>query len=747
MPRELTVHLAPAVPAWLIVLVGAALLALLVHGVIVLRRREVLPRGIRILTALRFLVALVFLLCLMQPVVSYTREVEEIPEMLVLVDVSQSMSLPAGADKADRLQHAVHDLARSDLPAALQNNFRVHWFSFDRAAYPIAGNDLAALNATGSSTRYAQSLESALGQVANGNHSRSGTSSCVLLVSDGRDHGEKDLVDAARERNLTVYALAAGADSPSSASLNITDVQCASRVLLGSECRFLVTLRDDARKGASGKLQLVEDGKDVASREIVLPPGKDELRVLLSHRPREAGLKKYELRADAAGIASGAPYAVTVQIVDHKHEVLVLEDTWRWEFKYLRRVFEDDPSFTFTAFLARGNTFVQFGEGDRRVKLAGFPQSRPELDWFDVTILGDVDPRRWPRGLAPAIGQWVEQGGRSLIVHAGPNLGRLARVPELSTLLPVEISADSGTPVEGPIEVAVTPEGRQSPYFFAAGAQEQKDFASLPPLDQVYPAIRKRPAATVLVEAAKRGNEFGPLIVMAEQPVGRGRVLFIASDTLWKWQTLGGQPESKTTPHRRFWQQALRALAPTRVATGNIQLWLQPERSRYQAGQKAGIVAELIASQPVVQPKIQASVVLPDSRRLPLSFDPDAAQPNQWKCQFTPLQPGSHRVMAVLISEGKTAAEASAVLDVDESQGELSDRSVDASNLARIATATGGRMLDLNDPATWPQSSDHPPVRVERRQTLDLWNDFILLVALSVLLGADWLYRVLRGYI
>lgn len=745
--RDTTFHLAPAVPYWLIAVVAVALAALLIHGVIVLRRREVQPRGIRILTMLRFLVAIVFLLCLMQPVISYTRDLEETPEMLVLVDTSQSMSLPAGEGKPDRLQQVVRDLEKTNLPASLRGNFRVSWFSFDRSAYAIAPGELGSLKAAGKGTRYAASLESALAQITQGIRARSGAPSCVLLVSDGHDHGEKDLADLARERNVTVYALPAGASASSSPSLHIADVQCAPRVLLGSESQFLVALREESRKGATAKLRLLEDGKEAATRDVVLAPGKDEQRVLLSHRPREAGLKKYAIHVDADGVSTGAPFTVTVQVVDSKHEVLVLEDTWRWEFKYLRRVFEDDPSFTFTAFLARGNTFVQFGEGDRRVKLAGFPQGRAELDWFDVMILGDVDPRRWPRGLASSIGQWVEQGGRSLIVHAGPNLGHLARVPELSTLLPVEITSNSGNPVEGPIDITLTPEGRQAPYFFAASAAEQKELANLPALDQVYPAIRKRPAATVLVEAAKRGNEFGPLAVIAEQPVGRGRVLFIASDTIWKWQTLGGSPASKTTPHRRFWQQALRTLAPTRTASGNIQLWLQPERSRYQAGQKAGIVAELVAAQPVVQPKVQAGVVLPDGRKLPLSFDPDPARPNHWRCQFTPVTAGSHRLLASLISEGKTAAEASAVLDVDEAQGELNDRTVDEGNLSRIALATGGRKIDLSNPATWPQAADHPPARVERRRNLDLWNDFVLLITLCLLLGADWLYRVLRGYI
>src|SRR6185503_17282301 len=121
--------------------------------------------------------------------------------------------------------------------------------------------------------------------------------------------------------------------------------------------------------------------------------------------------------------AKGKRYAVSVQVLSDRHEILLLEDAWRWSFKFLRRILEDDPSFSMTAMLTRSQTaFVQFGEPDRKVNLGRFPQGRAELDWFDTIILGDVNPTRWPRGLSAAIAKSVKDDGKSLVVVAGPNI-------------------------------------------------------------------------------------------------------------------------------------------------------------------------------------------------------------------------------------------------------------------------------------------------------------------------------------
>src|SRR5262249_17986423 len=158
-------------------------------------------------------------------------------------------------------------------------------------------------------------------------------------------------------------------------------------------------------------------------------------------------------------------------------------------------------------------TYTQFGSPDRRVNLIGPPQGRADLQGFDTFFLGDVDPTRWPRGLAASLAQLVQDEGKSLVVIAGPNLSHFADVPVLHALLPVELTRESGHPVEGPIDVRLRPDAGSSPFFFQL---RDGDADKLPALDQVYPALRKRPGATVLLEAVNQRNPYGNLIVLAE---------------------------------------------------------------------------------------------------------------------------------------------------------------------------------------------------------------------------------------
>jgi hypothetical protein len=266
-------------------------------------------------------------------------------------------------------------------------------------------------------------------------------------------------------------------------------------------------------------------------------------------------------------------------------------------------------------------------------------------------------------------------------------------------------------------------------------------------MDQVYPPLRKKPAATVLVEASRQANSFGPLIVIAEQTVGRGRVVFVGTDTLWKWQMLGPTTEGGLTPPHLFWQQALRALAPTRPQGGPVNLFLQPERSRYEAGQRAVVRAEIDSAKALAQPTWQAAVTLPDGRTLPLSFAVDATNPNVASAEFETGKPGAYQVTASVLTQGKTVADSTTVIDVDEARGERDGTPVDVANLTRIAAATGGTVVDPGDPETWPASSVHERERVPQTKMIDFWNGYSLLLALCVLLGVDWLLRLLRGYV
>jgi hypothetical protein len=607
----------------------------------------------------------------------------------------------------------------------------VRYFAGGSSVLPIEPDQVSQLIADGDLTRLGDAMQTAIAYArAEGAAPRR-----LLLVSDGIDHGAEPAATAAA-LGIPVDVLPVGFAGAASSLFTLAEVQTSPRVLVGSETRFLAIVRSAPTAGSrTVTVHLAEDGRDVGSAVVELPAGRSEARAELAHRPQSAGPKRYTLRLGGADAAT-QEFAVNVNVLERTYEVLILEDTWRWEFKYLRRALEDDPSFRFTAILARGlATVMQFGSPDRRAALVGPPQNAADLAPFDLFMLGDVNPARWPRGLAAEIARAVKVEGKSLVVVAGPNLGKIAEQPELHSLLPVQLAPESGTPTD--VEVAVRSADETASRFLldpAAGSRP-----ALPPLERIYAPLRKRPGARVILEAAELANPYGPLVVMAEQTVGRGRVLFVGTDALWQWQTLAPD-DGNVTPHRAFWQRALRALAQPRPA-GDGSVWLLPEKTRGEAGNPVALWAE--AHGQAGAGSLSMSAILPDETRTPLAAVADPAQPGRWRSTLTPPKPGTYRLLASVMVDGQPAGETSTLLEVTSSS-ESADAAPEPQTLARIAQASGGGVVDLTNPESWPVAE---PVAVSRQFTVELWGDGWLLVLLVAVLGLDWLLRLLRGYV
>ena len=159
------------------------------------------------------------------------------------------------------------------------------------------------------------------------------------------------------------------------------------------------------------------------------------------------------------------------------------------------------------------------------------------------------------------------------------------------------LTAESGNPVEGPDCGPLQPRWPQVavlfPGSFAGGNQAAAAGPGLPgpASDQGRPSFSKR---------SSERNAYGNLIVMAEHTVGRGRVLFLGTDTLWKWHTLAENNDGPT-PYSLFWQQAFRAMTPVRSNLGSVNLWLTASQSRTETGRKVVLQAEVQGGQAASQ--------------------------------------------------------------------------------------------------------------------------------------------------
>src|SRR5262245_14233296 len=104
---DLSLSATPALPVWVVLVLSAGLLGVLGHGSLTLLRREVPRRHVLILAGLRLAIVVLFALVLIQPAVSGTRQTQRRPELLVLLDTSESMAQAGGTEGASRLDEVV----------------------------------------------------------------------------------------------------------------------------------------------------------------------------------------------------------------------------------------------------------------------------------------------------------------------------------------------------------------------------------------------------------------------------------------------------------------------------------------------------------------------------------------------------------------------------------------------------------------------------------------------------------------
>jgi hypothetical protein len=677
------------------------------------------------------------------------------PDLLVLADRSISMAAPAGTNQPARWTSLRRALTDSPLVTGYLSRHNMHLFVFDRTAVPVENQDLAGMKPDGETTRIAAAIQTAWSlyrQQRTPDDLPGMQASRVLLLSDGLDRDPQDPAEVARALGLAVDVLEWPAAKPSpDATPSITAIQAPVRILQGAEGRVRVSLALPPGSGGKAVLRLVENEQEIMRQDLPAGAKLAGGPVELVFTPTLPGTHNYQVRltssASTVPFSSEAERPFSVTVPSLKNEVLFLDDAWRWDFKFLRRVMEDDPHFALTAFLSRGTgLYQQFGEPDRQVSLGGFPQSRTELSWFDVFILGDTDPRQWPRAFAPALRDLVVEEGKSLLVIAGPRLAGWVDVPELAGLLPVEMTPETAKPLPGPVAIRLRPESRNSAWFFAPTGQALQRWADLPPVDQIYPVTRKRPAAQILLEAAGLSNANGPLIILAEHTVGRGRVVFLATDTLWKWQMAANLDAEGNTPYLFFWQQALRALQPIHSRKGNQSLRLEADRSSYQAGAEVRLKAVLEGDKAADQPVFETGVTMPDGQTLPLNLLADPRRPGVFQAAFEAALPGSYTVRATGYDGGRPLADAQFILNVAEAPPEDRVKPPDPVFLANLAQATGGMRINPADPATWPT-----PATAEREilvpRFIEGWALHRLLLLLILLLGTDWLIRLIRGYV
>lgn len=468
-------------PAWVLVMVVVPA-ALLLGWWAYRAERDLAPHRRLLLGALRSSSILVFLVLLFGPFAEVREQQSVRAHLLILLDVSDSMSTIDGYEPEDasalarstglsvaevtrqsRLDLAKLVFLKDDraLLKRLSEQFRVHVLTFGSRLTPVVSardtsaeptpeeeaddqkiaSRIAALRPVAPATRLGQAVGTALDMF----HYRDEPVAGVVVISDGQQNGGTltplQAGQKADVQHVPVFAVGVG-DPRSPKNLHVSNLRAKEVVLARDTTVFEFTVRGKGFENRNVPVEIQQLGGEgeavgspllVTPSEIVLQGGDEEQTVKVAHRFVRAGT--FTLRIgipvqDEEKIKSDNYVLHTIRVIDRKIKVLYVDGRARREYEFLSNALVRDTETVLAHILLRDADpgMVQRATiaPDWRplVNADGIPE-REKLFDYDVIILGDVDPRKLGATSAAAdealenLREFVDKGG-GLLVIAGP---------------------------------------------------------------------------------------------------------------------------------------------------------------------------------------------------------------------------------------------------------------------------------------------------------------------------------------
>ena len=765
---------------WILIL-GLVLLlptAVLIH----LRQRHHLatvPPALRLtLTLTRVLILAILIVALAGPYLRLDHSEERKPVVAVLLDRSESMKLPAGPFESEdellrmarvagyrtsgtldsetrrSLNHRTRArLTRDALETArpmlqeLGKRFDVRYYSFGRDAQRL-GLDLEKLpNPDGPATDTGKALAFVVEDASDRDLAG------ILLFSDGQNTGGRSPTEVAHEaaaRGSRLYTFPVGS-AQRFKDVAIVDLFTTGLVSVGDTARVAVTLESNGFDGKTVKVELKEEDKVLDFKELVLR-GSEQQHIDLTFKADKPGGRTLtvhvtELPEEADFLRKNNTDIAFVRVGDEKLKVLFIEGLPRWDYRFLKNAMHRDHGLRgLIGKEAEKEPDILLEAEWRRqppaTRAAALPRDINKLAEYHTIILGDVSPRMLSPAFVEVLDRAVRERGVGLIVAAGPLAMPHRHGDRLQALLPVRLQ--KGVPGRVPRGVAhfrlqLAPEGavHEAMRFHNEAGRNQTTWANLPPFYWCAAADRATPAASVLVQNTLTGP-FGKLPLIAQQIVGKGKVLFVGTDETWRWRQNVGDRFFYT-----FWGQSIRAVArgdPKRAKKSVIEV--RPVRCQPNEAVQVELMAFTRDGAPVTADR-RSVLVRGGGQDQTLTLTADRDVKGRYTAPFRPKEAGDYRLTYAGDGKGETTVEAR--LRVESSPAELRQPNVNRPALERLAKAGRGKMLELDGLETFKEKLEGKPRTSELHRERTLWDNGLVLGLLILLYSLDVGLRRLMG--
>ncbi len=720
-------------PVAAVVVIAALAIAFISYRLL---RSRVQWRERALLGVLRVAALAIILFCIFRPVLVVKAAVAQQNVVGILIDDSRSMQLPASnAEAGSRADVVRSTFANPDsaIMRSLSDRFLIRTFRFSSSSARVSAP--GDLTFGGTQTRLANAIETARQELAGL------PVSGLVLVSDGADTTDTTVADAllaSKAEALPVFTVGVGQETLSH-DVQVGRVSTPRTALKGTSLLVDAVLTQTGYAGQTVTLDVEDEGRIVGSQPVRLPADGDPVSVRVRFTATEAGPRVFRLKvAPQPGevVTQNNQRDVQIDVRDRRERILYYEGEPRFEMKFARQAIKDDPNLQLVTLQRTAeNKHLRLDIDPAGVELAaGFPKTREELFAYRGLVLGSIEASAFTADQLRMIAEFVDVRGGGLLLLGGHRAfaeGGYAGTP-VAEVMPVTLGRADASLAQ--LKVHPTRAG-EAHAVTQLGDTEQASadrWKTMPPLTAVNLIDGIKPGATTLLSASDGRRE---RVVLAFERYGRGKSIAFPVQDSWHWQMAASIRVDDQT-HENFWRQLLRWLVdgvPDVVET-------RPLTDRVEPGQPIALTADVVDARFVElnDATVVAHVTSPSGRKVDVPLQWTGERNGQYRATLATSEPGWYEARLDATREGKAVGSAVAHMRAVADDAEYFDAAMHAPLLKRIAQDTGGRFYAADAVNTLADDLKYSGRGVTTVEERELWHMPILLMALMLIICAEW---------
>jgi len=586
----------------------------------------------------------------------------------------------------------------------------------------------------------------------------------IVLVTDG-GHNTRPVDNAwwqsVSALNVPVFVVASG-DESLPGDVELAEVDIPGELIPGASVPVTLSLIYDLPEEIEGagvaaktvvrmfsgeNLLLVEDVNLPANRKRIthtswldLPEQNLlELRVELSDTLSVSDGRRFKDRR----IANNTRQRV-LPLAGKPRRILYIEGEPRWEFKFMRRALSSVSGLELVSLLRTSpNKLYRQGVKDASELQDGFPVTREALFAYDALIIGSLEAAYLSPEQQRNIQDFVRVRGGTLLMLAGKNGladGGWARSP-VAQALPAGLDGTLPSFTRERLFVTPTLLGKQTEWLALATPQNDDGQAwdGLPEVADFQRLGDIKPGASVLLQTTGKASESSQPVLLWQR-YGRGKSYVLATSGTWRWQM--GLPAADQR-HEAFWQGFMGEL----VAGVLTRLSVTTDRFEYFDSSTARVTVDTrsaeFQSDSLTTPIVKISHPDGTERSVAMQYDPSIA--GRLFADVDVQDVGTYRIETSLESD----SDISSTRWFTRENNRAEDFGVRRNDvlLQRLANATGGAVLELDEIDRLPELLSTGGSLLVRRSELPLWNMPVLFLLILVCKLMEWLMRWRTGRI